>query len=75
MTKDLRSYSWATKRVGNNGFVLETCTQGSDILYKKEYKMPSNLVPAFVEGRRRVVAMHMQEQGHSYILDLSGGIH
>jgi len=36
--------------------------------------MAANVVPAFVEARRRVIAMQMAEAGHSYTDNESGGV-
>jgi len=69
-----KSYTWATQRVGNTGKVLEECKEGSDLLYRRVFEMPSNVVPAFVEGRRRVIAMQEEESGNSYVEPEIGGI-
>ena len=61
-----RHYTWGTSRSGNTGKVQEECYEGPDLIYRKVFEMPANVVPAFVEGRRRCVAMSMQEAGHSY---------
>lgn len=70
-----RSYTWGTQRVGNIGKVQEECWEKGDLLYRKVFEMPAHVVPSFIEGRRRCVAMQMQDSGHNYVDDNSGGIH
>jgi hypothetical protein len=70
-----RSYTWGTARVGNLGYVKEECWEGETRIYSREFEMQANVVPAFVEARRRVIAMEMEAEGRNFIHDLSGGIH
>jgi hypothetical protein len=70
-----RSYTWGTMRTGNRGKVQEECWEGPDLIYRKIFEMPANVVPSFVEGRRRCVAMDMRERGNNYTNDDSGGVH
>jgi hypothetical protein len=68
MTAPIRlSFSWSTRREGNDGYVLEQCpTDG----YRKEFgPIPAHTVPAFVIGRRRIIAMLMKRRGASYVLE------
>lgn len=54
------SFTWATRREGNNGFVLETSSTGT----RREFgPMPAHIVPAFVHARRRLVALRASEAG------------
>jgi len=69
-----RSYSWGTSRVANLGYVREECWEGKTLVYSREVEMAANVVPAFVEARRRVIAMQMAEAGHSYTDNESGGV-
>lgn len=58
------SFTWSARREGNSGYVLEQSSSG----LKREYgPMPSHVVPAFVEARRRVVALAAQQAGASYV--------
>ena len=61
-----RSYAWSTSRVANLGYVREECWEGKELIYSREIEMAANMVPAYVEARRRVVAMQMEEKGHSF---------
>lgn len=70
-----RSYTWGTARVGNIGKVQEECWTNGDLLYRKIFEMPAHVVPSFIEGRRRCIAMDMRDQGHPYVVKDSGGIH
>jgi acetyl-CoA carboxylase beta subunit len=65
-----RSYTWATRREGNLGYVLETCTEAGAIVYQKEIEMRANVVPSFIEARRRCIAMHMEERKHTFVPEL-----
>jgi len=65
-----RSYTWAARREGNLGYVLETCTEAGEIIYRKEIEMRANVVPSFIEARRRVIAMRMEEKGHKFVPEL-----
>lgn len=54
------SFSWLTRRDGNDGFVMEECRGDPDLAYRREYgPMPPHIVPAFVSARRRIVRMVM----------------
>lgn len=72
--KTFRNYTWGTSRIANLGFVEETCWEGKRRVYRKEFEMAANLVPAFVEARRRVIAMEMADAGNPYTEDESGGV-
>jgi hypothetical protein len=64
MTPPRVSFTWSTRRDGNDGYVLETGPEG----HRAEYgPMPPHIVPAFVQGRRRIVAMQAQRHGASYV--------
>lgn len=58
------SVTWSTRREGNNGYVLE---QYSDGTHREFGPMPAHIVPAFVDGRRRLIAIRMEMAGHSYV--------
>lgn len=59
------TFTWSTRRDGNNGYVLEQCGR-----YSHEYgPMPPHAVPAFAEGRRRYIAMLMAKMGANYVLE------
>lgn len=54
------SFTWSTRREGNNGFVLETSSTGA----KREFgPMPAHVVPAFVHARRNIVAAKAIAEG------------
>jgi len=58
------SFSWSTRREGNSGFVLETGPQG----HRAEFgPMPAHIVPAFVQSRRRIVALQAAWAGALYV--------
>ena len=63
------SVSWSTRREHNDGFVLEVHrNQQGDVLLANEYgPMPSHVVPAFVEGRRRIVAEKALQMQGTYV--------
>ena len=55
------SFLWSTRREGNSGYVLEECTA---LNHRIEYgPMPTHIVMAFVEARRRIVAVSAIENG------------
>jgi len=59
----LASFTWSTRRDGNAGFVLERC-EGTQWI--KEFgPMPAHITLAFVESRRRLIAMNMEAEGFS----------
>lgn len=61
------SFEWATRRDGNNGFVLERVPGSS---YEREFgPMPPHIVPAFAQARRRYIALIMQTLGASYVME------
>lgn len=65
MTRRL-SFTWSTRRSGNDGYVLEQCGRN----YAKEFgPMPPHAVLAWVNGRRRYIAMLMERMGADYVLD------
>ena len=46
------SVTWSTKRIGNEGWVLEEHSDGT----REEFgPMPAHIVPAFVNGRRQII--------------------
>lgn len=52
------SFTWSTRRDGNEGFVLEESSAG----HKREYgPMPAHIVPAFVQGRRQIVSTMLED--------------
>lgn len=60
------TFEWATRRDGNNGWVLETCGPR----WRREFgPMPAHAVPQFVMSRRRLIAMYMQRLGADYVLE------
>lgn len=58
------SFTWATRRDGNNGYVLEEGPEGHAIEFGP---MPPWIVPAFAEARQRLVAMMATKHGASYV--------
>jgi len=56
------------------GFVQEECWENKTLLYRKTFEMRPNVVPAFVDARRRVIAMQEEESGNNYLEPESGGI-
>ena len=62
------SFTWSTLRERNDGWVLEQGPDGSGGTYNREFgPMPPWVVPAFVEARRKVVALAAEAQGASYV--------
>lgn len=60
------SFTWSTRREGNVGYVLEESSSG----LKREYgPMPSHVVPAFVQGRRTIVATMLSDADATPIPD------
>lgn len=52
------SVTWSSKRIGNEGWVLEERSDGS----RTEFgPMPAHIVPAFIAGRRRIIEVMMVE--------------
>lgn len=65
MAGEQTSFTWSTRRDGNDGYVLEEC-----LAWRKEFgPMPPHTVLAFVASRRRLVAMKMQEFGAAFVSD------
>lgn len=59
------SFVWEVARVGNDGYVFES-VPGTG--YKFQFgPMPPNIVPAFAESRRRLIAMKMKALGVDYV--------
>lgn len=59
----MSSFSWGTRREGNDGFVVEICDDEEDG-YRKEFgPMPPAIVPAFIWGRRRIVEVMQLAKG------------
>jgi hypothetical protein len=54
----MKQVRWRTHRKGNTGHVLEEHfdTNGERVA-KFDWELPANCIPAFLEGRRRVIAM------------------
>jgi hypothetical protein len=61
---DRVSFTWSARRDVNDGYVLEQGPNGHSIEFGP---MPCNIVTAFVEGRRRIVAMQAEKHGASYV--------
>lgn len=58
------TFTWSTRRDGNDGYVLEQCGT-----YRREFgPMPPHAVPAYAEARRRLIAMLMQRVGANYVM-------
>jgi hypothetical protein len=65
---DRVSFRWSTRREGNDGYVLEEhIDKYGDVVRRIETKMAANVVPAYVEGRRRVVATSAMQNKISYV--------
>lgn len=46
-------FKWSSRREGNSGFVLEECSRvGHSIEFGP---LPPHIVPAFIDGRRRII--------------------
>lgn len=58
------SFSWSTRREGNEGFVLEQGPLGHSVEFGP---MPTTTVLAFVEARRRFVAMMAEKHKADYV--------
>jgi len=73
------SFSWSTRREGNDGYVLEVSSTG---LRHEFGPMPAHIVPAFVAGRRKIVTLRARlvgadatvEDDFGYLLDPSSGL-
>lgn len=64
------SFSWSTRRDGNDGFVLEICKGDPDLAYQREFgPMPPHIVPAFVHARRRIVRVVMNGSNASSVFE------
>lgn len=60
------TFTWSTRRDGNDGYVLEQCGPH----WRKEFgPMPPHAVPSFAEARRRLIALYMQRLGADYVLE------
>lgn len=60
-----RSISWSARREGNDGYVLETYSDGET---PQEFgPMPANNVPAFIEARRKLVAIRAEKMGFTKV--------
>lgn len=58
------SVSWATRREGNQGYVLETHSGRHKPI---EFgPMPAHTVPAFVAARRRIIATIAGNSGYDH---------
>lgn len=65
---DKVSFRWSTRREGNDGYVLEEhIDRYGDVVHRTETKMAANIVPAYVEGRRRIVATKALEHDATYV--------
>lgn len=56
------SITWLSRREGNVGFVLE---RYSDRTERGFGPMPANIVPAFIEARRKMFQLRMEQNGLS----------
>ena len=62
------SVRWSAARDGNIGIVREEhIDRYGDVVNRLQWTMPANTVPAFIQGRRRIVAMKAQEAGASFV--------
>lgn len=60
------SFTWSTRREGNNGFVLEECWMDGMLEYRKEFgPMPPHIVPTFARARRQITQVMQEEQQKS----------
>lgn len=63
MTSTLKaSFSWAARREGNLGYILETRPDGSTHEFGP---MPAHAVPAFIDARRKFIRYMMLTSGHT----------
>lgn len=53
------SVTWSTQRIGNDGYVREEYPDGT---YHVFGPLPAHIVPAFVQGRRRIIETKMNEE-------------
>lgn len=58
------SFTWSTRRHVNDGYVLEQGPEGHSIEFGP---MPCHIVLAFVEARRKLVAMMAETNDAKYI--------
>lgn len=58
------SFTWSTRRDGNQGYVLEEGPNGHAIEFGP---MPAHIVPAFAAARQTLVAMKAQKFGAAYV--------
>lgn len=60
------SFTWSTRRQGNDGYVLEQSSSGN----AQEFgPMPAHIVPAFVEARRKVIAIRAKNMSIREAID------
>lgn len=65
-----RSISWAARREGNEGYVLETYSDGST---PREFgPMRANIVPTFIQSRRILYQMRAHNHGFTRISTQEG---
>lgn len=65
---DRVSFRWSTRRECNDGYVLEEhIDRYGDVVRRWETKMAANVVPAYVEGRRRLVATKALENDATFV--------
>lgn len=55
---------WEAKRIGNEGFVRELYPDNTERSFGP---MPANLVPAFIEARRKMWQLRMENRGHTKV--------
>lgn len=64
------SFTWSTRREGNNGFVLEECIEDGDRIYRKEFgPMPPHIVPTFVRARRQITQIMQEDVNAKKVAD------
>lgn len=62
------NFTWATRREGNDGYVLEMGPDG----HKVEFgPMPPHTVPAFAAGRRKLIEAAMTDLDHTKLSPLN----
>lgn len=55
------SISYAARREGNDGYVHEQYSDGTERIFGP---MRTNIVPTFIESRRRMWNLRMMRRGH-----------
>lgn len=60
------SVRWAARREGNNGYVKEVRSDGTEQIFGP---ITAHAVPAFIEGRRKLIEYMLQQKGATIVRD------